>query len=137
MKIEFLEEGARDCPLIRIYGVELAEFNLLLREVQEIAAGRIEACSLHALPSFHSVSNCALTMVSASHDEGVSRVDGKQEFTWTLTPQRWSLAAGLIEPFADEARSGAFQWLTGSEALCGLDVGEIAVLLSCSVDGRW
>ncbi len=136
MKIEFLEEGSADCPLIRIYGTDPAEFSSLLNAVKELASAEGKNCSVHELPGFHTVSNYTLSIISSSKDKGVRRISGTS-FVWVLTPAKWLLVAGLIEPFALSPRDETYQWLSGNEARHGLNLASISVLLSCSRDGHW
>lgn len=137
MQIEFLQEGSADCPLIRIYGTNPAEFSLLLRAVQPLAKFEGEKCSLHELPGFHSVSSCELNMVASGRNEGVHRLRNLLKFTWVLTPTGLATVAGFIEPFTTKPKQEIFQWLSGVEAGQGFDVGSIAVLISYSADGSW
>jgi hypothetical protein len=47
------------------------------------------------------------------------------------------LVAGLLEPFITTKQSDIFQWLSGKEAIHGLDVGEISLLITSSPTGQW
>ena len=135
MQIDFLEEGSEDCPLIRLYGVEPSQFATLHEAILRLVTGAQEECLLHDVPGFRAL--CKLKLISASSDAGVRRIGQNPDFAWRLTPALWFVVAGLVEPFAQRVDQGSYQWLSGKEARHGLELGDISVLLSCSVDGSW
>jgi len=136
MKVEYLENGSQDYPLIRIYGTRQTEFLSLLQAVRDVAAVIGKRSAIHEISGFDAVSNCMLTIVSSSVDEGIRQISATN-FSWTLTQEKWRLVSGLIEPFASQICDGSYQWLSGKEARYGLNRGAISVLLSCSPDGHW
>ena len=137
MQLEFLETGAADCPLLRIYGTGAAGFRSLHFAVRQLAAQDGATCALDQLPEVHAVAGCALMMIASSVNAGVCRTGATSSFEWRLKPAKWSVVAGLIEPFARGLNGGTHQWLAGKEARFGLDLGTVAVLISNSDDGRW
>jgi len=122
-------------PLIRLYATQQQAFATLHREVKRLASGTLPFCRLHEHAAFEMSGDLYLVLM-AGEDRGAHRLDD-QKFSWELTPARWSLVAGLIEPFAHNPREGTFQWLAGPDASYGLNIGDTAVLLSCSAQGRW
>jgi hypothetical protein len=136
MEIEFLKEGSADCPLVRIFGIDPQEFSTLADAIKELARAEGIERAADQLPGFHGVSNCRLTIISISTDDGVRQVS-ETTFVWALSPSKWLLVGGLIEPFAARQCDGLHQWLTGPQARYGLNRGPISILLSCSDDGRW
>jgi hypothetical protein len=137
VKIEFLEEGSSDCPLIRLYGTDPLGFSVLLHALQELSTAKGGTFSTSDLVGFRATPEFALTLTSYSKDQGVRRVDLSQKFVWTLTPVKWSVVEGLVKPFTLDPQYGTYQWLSGREARYGLDIGSVGVVLSCSNDGRW
>lgn len=137
LRMEYLEEGSDDCPLIRIYGTEAAGYSSLRHEIHCLSEEAERTCRLHQLPGVLAFSNCTLTMSSSTNDEGVRQVGRGFDFTWRLSPAKWFIVAGLIEPFAGKIPLGVFQWLSGNEARHGLDMGKISVLISYSRTGSW
>ena len=137
MKIEFLEDGSDDCPLIRVYGTDPAEFSSFHGTAQHLAQMESGSSLLQELTGFRGVSGCTLTLLSGARDIGVSRIGTSLNFEWTLTSGKWLLVAGLIEPFLIMRREGAHQWLCGREARYGLDIGGIAILIVNSRSGIW
>jgi len=135
MNVEFLGDAFEGEPLVRIYGTANVEFSFFHREILKLSNASALSCSIDKIPGFCSVAGCGLTAVSSSQDLGVEQREGNLSFVWALTPARWSIAAGLIEPFLHNG--GGHQWLAGSEARYGLEVGSILILISHSKDGCW
>jgi len=125
MKLEYLADGSRDCPLIRLYDFTTAEATQLLAAVAELASGVAEQVDVHGLPFVESVRGCRLALIRRSWDQAVVCV-GPSNFECGFTAGTWDNVAGLLEPFCEDL-SGC-QWLAGSP-------GEAQVLLSAS--GQW
>ena len=137
MNMEFLKDGSEGCPLIRIFGTDRDEFSSLHRVIMLLASGEVKACRADEINGLPIIGDCVLTLTASAQDEGVSREGHTSNFIWKLTPKKWSVVAGFIEPFLSDPRLGSFQWLAGKEARHGLDVGAIAILLSHSNNGQW
>lgn len=137
MRLEFLEDGSPDCPLIRIYGTVPGEFAALHREVLRLASGAATQLSLNRLTGFVGVNGCELTMISSSRDIGVRRSKDASTFEWLLTPAMWDIASDFTGTFARDLNVGRYNWLAGRQSYFGIDVGKIAVLLSASEHGEW
>jgi hypothetical protein len=137
MKLEFLENGSPDCPLIRIYGTQPTDFASLLHALRPLAEADGRCCAIDEVSGFQPLDGCSLTAFSCSQTAGVHRDDEALRFEWKLTPAKWLIVAGLVSPFAQGFLDGRHQWLSGREAAFGLELGEIGVVLSCSGDGRW
>lgn len=125
MKIEFLENGSPDFPLIRIYDFDESEVRTLFDAITALSNGSSKSVAIHELPKVESVAHCHLTAESTKRDIGVSRIRNEENsFLWELKPSGWDNVAGLIEPFL-ERLSGA-QFLDSPS--------KISVLLSWSGD---
>ncbi len=125
MKLEYLADGAPDCPLIRLYDFAAAEAAQLAATVGGLASGSVDRVETHRLPFVEPIDGCQLTLVRRSWDQAAIRV-GMSAFECGFTADTWGNVAGLIEPFAKGA--DGFQWLGGSP-------GEAVVLFSAS--GGW
>jgi len=123
MKMEFLESGAADCPLIRISGNDVDPCLRLKVAFGQLHSGTAHEIVLSDLPGIDPVSGCRLTAKAGKWDRGVLVVD-ENAFEWVLTPSTWDNVAGLIEPFCSHA--GGYQWL---DRTC------VAVLISAT--GWW
>jgi hypothetical protein len=125
MKLEFLESGSPDCPLIRLYEFGTKEANSLRRIALHLAGAKEQTVLFHEQPGVIPVDGCQLTLHLGKKDLGVFE-QGPNKFKWALSRTSWFQVAGLIRPFTRTVSSG-FQWLS--------DGGQIRVLLSH--DGRW
>ncbi len=125
MKMEFLESGSPDCPLIRFYEFKLSEAQFLRRMVLQLAKGRTPAVELHKEQGIEAISGCQLTLSLGEKDRGVLE-SRPLAFRWVLTGGGWLSVSGLIRPFSRAISSG-YQWLW--------DQGRIRILISR--DGRW
>jgi hypothetical protein len=125
MKLEFLESGAPDCPLVRLYEFDANEAYNLHRIVLQLAGSSEQTVLFHEQPGVLPIDGCQLTLHQGEKDRGVSKL-GPRNFKWMLSTTGWFQVAGLIKPFTRTGSSG-FQWVS--------DRGQIRVLLSN--DGRW
>jgi hypothetical protein len=127
VKIEFLESGAEECPLIRIYGNEPVVCQRLKRAFEELAQDSGNEVSLTDLPGVQSIDGCCLIAQAGRRDQGVVRQD-RTVFRWILTPGGWDNVSALIDPFC-HGPAGGYQWLDQVPA------SDARVLLSSS--GEW
>ena len=125
MKLEFLQEGSPDCPLLRLYDFEPTEARQLQHAVLRLVRKNDEMIALHQQPGIQPLAGCELTLLRAGNFQGV-REDLPLKFAWHYSIDGWLEVAGLIHPFC-QADAGGFQWLSR--------IGKIAVLLSR--DGSW
>jgi hypothetical protein len=125
MKIEFLKDGARDCPLIRLYEFTEDDVRRLRQIALRLAKGRNEVVALHEEPGVVPIGGCQLTLHRAEQDRGVFQI-ALLKFEWVCAKSGWLTVAGLIRPFS-RSNIGGWQWLCKT--------GKIAILFSR--DGRW
>jgi hypothetical protein len=128
MKLEYLQEGSSDCPLIRLYDFTITEAEQLRDIINQLATGTNQNIVLHDLSWVESIGNCRLTFRLQSWDQAVVRRKGKDKnnFECGFTAGTWCNIEGLVEPFTKG--DAGFQWLAGTP-------GEAAILISC--DGTW
>jgi|SRR5579872_3204511 len=129
MKIDYLENGSTDWPLIRIYGDEPEFCAQLLRAFEQLANGEVKEVSLTGLPGAEPLGNCTLIAQTFKLDRGIVHKHGNI-FYWMLTSASWDNVAALIEPFCLPETNG-FQWLDQVAA------SDARVLVSKSPHGRW
>jgi hypothetical protein len=125
MKLEFLESGSPDCPLIRLYEFNAKEAYELRRIALQLAKGKEHTIFLHEQPGMISIGGCELTLQQEDKDRGASEISSLK-FKWVLSQAGWLQVAGLIRPFSQGANKG-WQWLS--------EVGKVRILLS--VEGSW
>jgi hypothetical protein len=126
MKLEFLDTGSPDHPLIRLSHFTPGEANRLHAAIVGLSSGRIQHIELHCIPGVESLESCRLTLSSSNRDEGIVRKGWPADFACQLTQDMWDNVAGLVEPFTQHANG--FQWLVGAPEEGGLLI---------SVDGQW
>ena len=124
VKLEYIAEGSRDCPLIRLYSFDQQELLRLREGVEALSKKTAQSTFLHDQPGIESVDSCELTLRSGARDLGVLQT-GPSRFECVLTPDTWECVKELIDPFFES--SSGYQWLSGQ--------GKISLLLSKS--GSW
>jgi hypothetical protein len=128
VKIEFLESGSYDCPLIRIYGAEPEVCHRLREAFEQLADGGAREFSLTDLPGVEPLGGCRLVAQASNRDHGIIR-QRENVFYCVLTGVTWDNVAGLMEPFCD--KGGGYQWL------CDIPASDARVLISTDRDGCW
>jgi len=124
MKIDYLEDGADDCPLIRLYAFQPFEAECLRRIFERLAEGSQTQVRLEDVLAVEAMDSTRLTMIVGNEDKGIDKV-GDHSFVLTLTLPAWQQVAELTAPFGVE--KAGFQWLSTES--------EISLLLSS--DGHW
>jgi len=128
MKLDYLEEGSDDCPLIRLYEFSSAEIQRLRQSFESLANAKAERIALNEVIPVESVDGTQLTFIRAEHNQGVVP-SGSRSFDVILSPQGWGRCMGLLEPFCENSCDyQCYQWLCD-------DVGQLPLLLSS--DGAW
>jgi len=125
MRLEFLADGADECPLLRFYGWGDGEVTLLREAAEQLATGASRSIEFHRLPFIEAVGDIEFTWVADPWDRGVLVLQDKRSFVMQLSPEIWSDVVEIIRPF--EQNAVGFNWL--------LAVTEVEVLLSFS--GQW
>jgi hypothetical protein len=126
MKLEFLEKGSPDCPLIRLYAFDESEAGRLQEILCSICSGAVATVALHSEPGIEPIGGCRLTLRLGRQDLGIIR-RGPTAFDCVFTVDMWLQVAGLAEPICERAKPGYYQWLT--------DQGYASLFLS--PDGCW
>jgi hypothetical protein len=124
VKLEFIAEGAQECPLIRLYSFDQHELLRLSEIVEALSKGSVQNVVLNEQPGIEPVGSCEFTLRAGERDMGVMQI-GPRKFDCVLTPDGWECVKELIDPFF-KATDG-YQWLS--------EEGNIPLLLSNS--GSW
>ena len=127
MRLEYLPDGAPDCPLIRLYDFDRRAVATLRNLVAELADGSRSEILVHELPSIEPLNGCQLALELGKRDLGVIPGQRPNSFRCVLTDSTWEGVAELIEPFCESQQIAGFQWLSHD--------GRISLLLS--TDGQW
>ncbi|MGO9097170.1 MAG: hypothetical protein ACLQGV_18350 [Bryobacteraceae bacterium] len=126
MKLEFLDNGSLDCPLVRLYAFDSTEAVRLREVFRSLSDGACESFDLHNDPSVEAIDGCQLILQLRQKDLGIIR-RGRSTFNCAFSAETWRNIAALVEPFCESATHGHYQWLT--------EKGDASLLLS--PDGGW
>lgn len=121
MKVEFLAEGAHDCPLIRLYAFDHTAVLKLNDLISALTTGAATQVSLHKQPWIEPVDGRKLELLLGERNAGISQT-GLLRFECTLSHDGWDDMVGLLEPFCESNRPDSYQWLNSR--------GKISLLLS-------
>ena len=130
MQIELLSGGAPECPLVRFFSPDAADFLRLRSAIGWIGAGQGRSWEVCADDGYALISIKRLSLDNAGV-EGMTH-DGTGCLIWSLSPYDWQAVSALLEPLCAASATRGFQWL--DEAGRGFSNG-LAVLASRSTDG--
>lgn len=125
MRLEFLPDGADECPLLRFCRWRDHDVTRLRQCAEQLAAGQTRQIKIHTLPFIEPVGDISFTWMADPWDRGVSLPNDRRSFVMQLPAESWAGVASIIRPF--ERNRAGFDWL--------LPVTEVSVLLSWS--GQW
>jgi hypothetical protein len=125
MKVEFLEEGSPDCPLLRLFDYRTDEVKRLCEVCDQLAEGKRVEFVLHDQPWVEAIRGCRFLWRISKKDVGVRLPAPGEPFVLEFSDEVWREVQDKLRPFADG--SGGFQWLTNE--------GDVNVLISFS--GLW
>jgi hypothetical protein len=98
MKLQFILDGSKDCPLIRLWDFEPAEALRLKQMFDSMALGSQTHISFHDQQGIETIVGCQLSLSVGKHDYGIAQM-GPLVFECVLTAEGWADLAGLTEPF--------------------------------------
>ena len=124
MKLEYLESGSQDCPLIRLYEFEPSEASLLRDAFGRLADGAVDDIDLAAEPYVMSIAKCRLRLCRGKRNTGIKR--SKDGFECVLSSEGWLEARDKTTPFCKAGHVG-YQWLN--------EDSDVSLLLSPT--GTW
>ena len=127
MRVEFLESGAEDCPILRLYDFTPEQLIALQAITAELHIGNNNIGNLFRRLQLQFLGGCSLSFCISDEDRGVIKSKSGLEFTWSLSPLGWQKANYLIGAFREDYCDGKYQWLD--------ETSDISLLLSES--GRW
>jgi hypothetical protein len=129
MKIEYLETGSSDCPLIRIFGDDSVGANNLYEALMQLARNEVKEVRIHDLPGISPVEGCNLLARIGDVNTGINITSMANVFECILTNESWLQVAELIQPFCSSLDGNRHQWLD--------ETSDISLLVTNSVNGEW
>lgn len=124
-KLEHLNDGSEDCPLIRLYDFEPSDLGILTNACVSLAQGRLTELSLDDQPWVAVVGRCQFMLRAGSSNRGIRYHAADGSFVMEYNCEGWMEVAEKLQALA-LARRG-FQWLTNE--------GDLPLL--ASYDGQW
>ena len=128
MKLEYLNDGSGDCPLVRLYDLDPQGVKLFVKHLYDLSTKKIESFEVHTIPGIEQVDNLRLKAV-VGKDQGVVLHGPGLNFEMTLSQASWGQVAGLAEPFEVQEGGGRHQWLDNTSG--------IQLLISSHRNGTW
>jgi hypothetical protein len=125
MKIEFMDQGADVCPLVRLFDYRPAEVNRLRQACNDLADGRLKEFALHDQPWVEPIAGSRFYWRAALKDFGVRMPSQGEPLVLEYSGEAWREVEEKLAPFAESANG--FNWLTME--------GDVRVLIS--MDGDW
>lgn len=137
MKLQFLQSGAVDMAVIRLYGADVEPLHELYRAIEKLSAHDGERVQVHALAGVESIDNCQLTLESVQRRPRslVVQRGTSADFVARATCEDWITIHELLEPLLQPGPG--FQWLLGRDARGLISESAVAFLVSTYADGRW
>lgn len=126
MKVDFLPDGAPDCPLIRLYDYRDGELERLRVVCRELADGVRAEFALHEQPWIDAVDGLRFIWRACSQDIGVNMPRSGEPFVLAYSDEAWREVEEKIAGLEESGRGG-FNWLTME--------GDVGLLIS--PDGPW
>jgi len=121
MKLEYLHDGAPECPLIRLYQFTSVEAVKLKEIFESLASGSLINFFLHEQAFIEPIGRCHLDLSLAKSNVGILQT-ASGAFTCDLTQEAWANLAFLTEPFCEKLEPNTYQWLN--------EDGPVSLLLS-------
>jgi hypothetical protein len=112
MHVEFVPDGAHDCPAILFYGCPSAGAVTLINTFRLLAEAPETEVLLHRLADLYPVGDIEVFATNAHRRAGVQQLSSLA-FRWAKDREGWLEAAELAEPVAhtDPGKGTAFQYL--------------------------
>lgn len=109
VKLEYLDSGSNDCPLVRLYDLEPQGTSTLVRHFYDLSTRAIDSLESHALSGVAPADDLRL-MAVVGKERGLVLLGPGLNFEMTLSQASWDQVAGLAEPFEVLTSGGRHQW---------------------------
>ena|SRR5947209_6745222 len=126
MKLQYIQDGGPDCPLIRLYDFQAVEATRLKELINSLANASSTCVPLHEQSGIEPLDGCQLDLRLGTQNVGIVQ-QGQLKFECALTAESWRDMASFVDPFCDATEMNTYQWLN--------EDGKISLLLSPS--GSW
>ena len=113
IKLEYIADGYEGGPLLLFWGGRAEEVSGLIGVFESLSNHRAERVSVHELPFIEAQPDVSVIAISGERSSGVLTRNGTLE--WQQSTSDWDNAAGLLEPFTQDAQRAGFQHLNMSD----------------------
>ena len=117
MKVDFIETGNPDCPILRIYGDEIQDYNVLIQGLNKLITGELVTIEITALNNFES--GIRLYFTCSNTNRGVF-LKSSNCFSCELTCLSWIEISEKITAIKNQSYS--YNWLN--------ETSDISLLIS-------
>jgi hypothetical protein len=123
MKIDFINDGSHDGPLLRLFSDQKDEIELLQSCLMKLSNSELNEVNISDL----SISNSRIKLILrlCKTDEGIKISKDKKEFNVELSNESWLEMAEKLNPFV--INQNGFTWLYESKSM----------FLLFTTDGYW
>ena len=115
MRLEYFSADDSEQPgVVLIYEATIRQTRALLDTLDTLRSGRpVDPILIENLPGCEAIDGCSLALHRAEADLGVQPDrDDPHHFSCTLSPEGWSHAWWMVEPFLVPKPGHFFQYLT-------------------------
>jgi hypothetical protein len=123
MRIDFINDGSHDSPIVRLYSDQRNEIEMLQSRLMKFGAGEIVEEIISNLPI--SESKIKLTFKTTALDSGITLSKDRKDISVSLTKETWLNLSHKLDPFL--VNQTGFTWLYESKTNC----------LLFTTDGYW
>jgi hypothetical protein len=109
MYLEYLADGAPECPLIRIIEPHSRGATALIQSVDRLISGQIDCFNIAQIDGTEVAAGLSVKCSRNTKSLGLRGLDG--HFQWILTTDEWRNVAALIYPFMNDDLRNGYQWL--------------------------
>ena len=125
MKLDFLPDGAEECPLLRFPDWAEGEVAALREAAEQLGSGAVTTIAVDCLAFVEALDGIRFDWIVDPCDRGVRLPAASRHFVMKLPAGDWRWVAEVIRPF--EKGGSRWNWL--------LPISEVQVLLTS--DGGW
>jgi hypothetical protein len=123
MRIDFINDGSHDSPIVRLYSDQRNEIEMLQSRLMKFGAGEIVEEIISNLPI--SESKIKLTFKTTALDSGITLSKDRKDISVSLAKETWLTLSHKLDPFL--VNQIGFTWLYESKTNC----------LLFTADGYW
>jgi hypothetical protein len=123
MRIDFINDGSHDAPIIRLFSDQKNDIESLLSSLLKLSTSELNEVTLSDLPHF--ISRIKLNARLSKIDEGIKISKDRKEFNVEMSNESWRKMTEKLGPFIIDQTG--FTWLYESKT----------IFMLFTTDGYW